>query len=132
MKLLKYASFILLGFLLSTSISVPSAIKQYIFITKEVEKPEEKSKIDFNQVIYIESGGKYNSISTEGAIGHMQIMPITLKEWNKTHPLEVYKNKDLFDTVINQKIGKWLLTEQIPLYLKTVNVPISVNHKLIV
>lgn len=88
--------------------------------------------LDYNQIKLIESGNNEKAISTENAIGSMQITQISLDEWNKFHPNEQYTFDDLFIRKINIKIGKWMLSKQIPMYLKQNNIPNSLNYKLII
>ena len=88
--------------------------------------------LDIEQIRLIESHKNEKAVSGEGAIGDMQIMPVALDEWNRFHPDEQYKPEDLLVRNINLKIGKWLLSKQIPRYLKEDTIPDKLSHKLII
>ena len=119
--------FLFLCILLFTSFSIQSS---KIELLKVREVKEKKLDIDYEQVRLIESCNKDSIISSEGAIGAMQITPIVLKEWNKNHSIK-YQNKDLLNRKINMKIGTWLLSEQIPLYFNQDSIPDKLTYKLI-
>jgi len=109
---------------------IPKEI-QPIFIERDSSE-KFLTDLSYSQIIAIESGDKECSISSEGALGTMQIMPVSLEEWNKYHPKEQYTLEDLYIRKINIKIGKWMLSKQIPMYLKQYNIPNSLNYKLII
>jgi len=88
-------------------------------------------ELSYENIIEIESKGKDNVVSCEGAIGSMQIMAVALEEYNKHHIIK-YTQEDLYIRKINLKIGKWLLSEQIPYYLKNYNIPNTLTYKLII
>ncbi len=88
--------------------------------------------LDYKQVRLIESSGDSTAVSGEGAIGDMQIMPVTLEEWNRFHPGQLYKPQDLLSREVNLKIGKWMLAKQIPMYLKMDTIPDKLNYKLVI
>jgi hypothetical protein len=73
-----------------------------------------------------------HAISNKKAIGIMQITQIALDEWNKFHPEEQYVFEELFNKEINEKIGRWLLDKQIPMYLKKYKIPQKTSYKLII
>lgn len=89
------------------------------------------SDVDYIQVCMIESGGDSSAISIEGAIGIMQLMPVTLTDWNNQHPNEKYTLKDIKRKRVNIKIGVWMLKKRIPELLKFYKLPDAVNHRLI-
>lgn len=91
---------------------------------------EHRLSIDYNQVGLIESGGKEKIISKENAIGIMQITLPTLKEYNTINHTR-YTTRDLFDSIINKKIGIWLLDIRIPKYFIIAKIPNKLNYRLI-
>ena len=117
---------LLLVVLLFRPLEFISGSTNYVLVSSVGTKVE----MDYLQVAQIESAQRDSVVSTEGAIGRMQIMPIVLKDWNRTH-LTQYKKSDLFNSEINVRIGKWLLSEQIPYYFKKNNIPEKMNHRLI-
>lgn len=95
-------------------------------------KTEEPMKyaVDYLQVKIIE-GDKSNAVSIAGATGNMQIMPVTLDDWNGQHPKEQYTMDDMTNEAKNIKVGKWMLQSRIPQILKSENIPLTINHILI-
>lgn len=86
--------------------------------------------VDIMQIKIIE-GNKSDAVSISGAIGNMQIMPVTLEDWNKQHPKENYTINDLKNESVNIKIGVWMITKRIPEILKSENIPLTINNILI-
>jgi len=61
-----------------------------------------------NSIIKVESGGDNYAVSPRGAIGHMQITPIVLADYNLQNRTK-YTEKDLFDPEINKIVGTFYL-----------------------
>jgi len=95
----------------------------------EAEKPT-KYAIDVIQVKIIE-GDESEAVSVAGAVGNMQIMPVTLDDWNEQNPSRQYTMDDMTDESKNVRVGKWMLEKRIPEILKSKKVPLTINHILI-
>ena len=95
----------------------------------KIEQPT-KYAIDYIQVKIIE-GNKSNAVSVAGAVGNMQIMPVSLEDWNKQHPSQKYSMDDMTNEAKNVKVGKWMLEKRIPEILNSKKVPLTINHILI-
>ena len=95
---------------------------------------EVKSSIDevnIERIIIIESSGNpYALNERSGARGLMQITPICLKEWNNEN-LDKYTLDDLYNPVINKRIGTWYMNEKIPTYLWAYNIKDTIENRLI-
>ena len=87
-------------------------------------------EVNIDNIILIESNGKINVVSNQGAIGLMQITKIGLKHYNKVNKTNLNKNH-LYNKDININIGKWYLEKEIPRVLKLYNIPITVTNVLI-
>lgn len=103
-----------------------------IFVKKDSVESLFLTDLDYYQIRAIESNNNDKAISTENAIGSMQITEICLQEWNKYHINEQYTLEDLYIRKINIKVGRWMLSQKIPMYLKQYNIPNSLNYKLII
>ena len=99
------------------------------YLKDRVEQPT-KYAIDYIQVKIIE-GDKSNSVSLAGAVGNMQIMPVSLDDWNTQHPNQQYTMDDMTNEAKNIKVGKWMLEKRIPEILNSKKVPLTINHILI-
>lgn len=93
------------------------------------EKPI-KYAVDYLQVKIIE-GDESNAVSIAGATGNMQIMPVTLEDWNQQHPNQQYTMDDMKNESKNVKVGRWMLETRIPQILKSEHIPLTVNIILI-
>lgn len=90
-----------------------------------------KTQINYQAIEQIESAGNpkaYNKNSR--AIGLRQITPIVLKDWNECHPNETYVSSDLFNQVVNRKIGNWYIDIRIPKYLRQFHLKDSIENRL--
>ncbi len=90
------------------------------------------AEVDLRIIKQIESSGNplaYNP--TSHARGLYQITPICLKEWNNFNPKEQYRENDLFNPAINEKIAKWYLWVRIPQMLRHYKKPITIENILI-
>lgn len=105
------------------------SIKSFDYLIDKVEQPT-KYAIDYIQVKIIE-GNKSNAVSVAGAVGNMQIMPVSLEDWNKQHPSQKYSMDDMTNEAKNVKVGKWMLEKRIPEILNSKKVPLTINHILI-
>src|SRR3990167_307496 len=73
-------------------------------------------------VIQVESGGNSNAVSSQGAIGLMQITPIVLKEYmryyKKDEFIQAFREDSLLRPQVNKDIGTWYLHRLHNHYLK--------------
>lgn len=126
------AAFVFLGFLGGFHFpKMPNIVREKVYfeaVTGELSLTD----LDIEQIRLIESSNCDSAVSGEGAIGNMQIMPVTLHEWNRFHPEEQYTEDDLFKRKVNLKIGKWMLAKQIPMYLAKDTIPNKLCNKLII
>lgn len=104
-------------------------IRKFESIKVEVEKPT-RYAVDVIQVKIIE-GNKSSAVSVAGAVGNMQIMPVTLDDWNLKNPNNQYTMDDMLIESKNIRVGKWMLEKRIPEMLKSKQVPLTINHVLI-
>lgn len=111
------------------SFNVYAPSNYYTLIVKTKEE-QTKYAVDYIQVKIIE-GDISNAVSIKGATGDMQIMPVTLEDWNKHHPNEQYTMDDMKDERKNVRVGKWMLENRIPQILNLSKIPLTVNHILI-
>ncbi len=111
--------FVILFLLLSLRLYMPSN-----------EVINTKYQLDIESIILIESNGKINVVSNQGAIGVMQIRGIALKEYNNRNRIK-YTVENLYNRNINIIIGKWFLEKEIPRILEKNNIPITVTNVLI-
>ncbi len=86
-------------------------------------------QIDMEAIKQIESGGNPEAVSSTGARGLYQIMPITLKAYNQRHKAE-YSENDLFNPSINEKIARWYLEIRIPELLRYYNLEVDLVNVL--
>lgn len=86
--------------------------------------------IDVMQIKIIE-GNDNEAVSVAGAVGNMQIMPVTLEDWNNQHPNQQYTMEDMKNEVLNVKVGKWMLEKRIPEILTSSKIPLTINNILI-
>lgn len=87
--------------------------------------------IYIRQIITQESGWDKRAVSKTGARGLMQIMPITLKDWNIFSGSEKHTISDLFNPEINIKIGLWYIMVRIPKMLEYYSIEDSWENRLI-
>lgn len=88
--------------------------------------------IDIKKIILIESSGNpWAHQKADDSRGLMQITPIVLKEWNNYHATERYTLQDLWNQVVNVKIGKWYLEKRIPQMLRAYKKPVTEKNILI-
>lgn len=109
----------------------PTKYVHSIVIPNNVEVTEANYAIDHLQVAVIESNNKSKAVSVKGAFGNMQLMNVTIEDWNKMHPNEKYSLKQALNENVNVKIGKWMLEKRIPQILESKEVPLTINHILI-
>lgn len=88
-----------------------------------------QEKIDMKAIKSIESGGDPQAVSSAGAVGLYQIMPITLEDYNQYHS-NTYTEDDLFDPEINKKIAVWYIQDRIPELLEYYNLELTVENIL--
>jgi soluble lytic murein transglycosylase-like protein len=87
--------------------------------------------VDMDIIKQIESAGDPYALSSSGAIGLYQLMPITLQEWNQYHKSEQYKLNDLWNPAINEKIATWYMNVRIPQMLRHYKKPVTLQNCLI-
>ena len=75
-------------------------------------------------VIQAESNGYSKAVSNMGAKGKMQIMPETLRDYNKKHKTN-YTEEDLMNPITNEKIGRWYLVDRLPKIIDYKKIPLS-------
>ena len=98
-----------------------------IFFVQKAEGAE----IDINKIILIESSGDSKAYNRRtDARGLMQITPICLLDYNNNNKQKYTKNQ-LFNPLINRKIGIWYLTKKIPQYLKYYKIKNTTRNVLI-
>lgn len=85
--------------------------------------------IDMDIIKSIESGGNPYAISSVGARGLYQIMPITLREFNNFNETS-YTVDDLFNSEINSNIANWYMFERIPQMLRHFKKPVTLRNIL--
>ena len=124
------SSFIVFLYMVLNSFNVYAPTNYYSKSTLNIKKEQTKYAVDFIQIKIIE-GNNSNSVSVKGATGNMQIMPVTLEDWNKHHPNEQYTMDDMKDERKNVRVGKWMLENRIPQILNLSKIPLTVNHILI-
>lgn len=112
---------IIIGFFISNQAFAPNLTQIPLGLYNEIKTPS----IDIDRISFIESNNNSSAVSSENAVGIMQITKITLKEWNNLHPNERYSLKDLKNEKVNVKIGTWYLTERIPFLLNSYNIPLT-------
>lgn len=76
------------------------------------------------RTIQKESGGNPNAVSSAGARGLMQIMPIALEDYNNINGTS-YSMDDMFDPELNVEVGSWYKHKRIPEMLRHYNLPIN-------
>ena len=87
--------------------------------------------VDLAIVAQIESSGNpdaYNARS--GATGMYQIMPVCLKDYNQYHKSSQYTMQEMFDPAKARIISDWYLHKRIPVLLRSVEVPVTLEHVL--
>ena len=88
--------------------------------------------VDLNIIAKIESNNNplaYNKRS--GCIGLCQINPKgALADWNNSFAIK-YRPKDLCNGWINRRIADWYINTRIPLYLKRLHKPDTLDNRLI-
>lgn len=86
-----------------------------------------------DKIINIESAGNPNAYNKRsGAMGLMQIMPNgALADWNTINRDSRHTPDQMNDPQINSKIGTWYLNERIPQMMQSMNLPDSVDNRLI-
>jgi soluble lytic murein transglycosylase-like protein len=114
--------------ILNTSFAYAPNKLNYI---KESFTEAKKYSIDYLQIQIIESGKNSCVVSIAGAVGDMQIMPITLEDWNKNNKSEQYDMDDMYVEAKNIKVGRWMLEKRIPEILTSEKVPITITNVLI-
>jgi soluble lytic murein transglycosylase-like protein len=93
---------------------------------------EMPTNVDIDRIIQIESSGRSNVTSDEGAKGLMQIMDGgALGDWNRIHKDKKYTPKDMYDPVKNREVGTWYMNDMIPKYLKAWKFPDTIKNRLI-
>ncbi len=101
-------------------------------VSKEIIKKILEPKLDplTKKIIQIESNWDYWAKGKNGEIGLMQIQPNTLEEWNEHGSGRLYNKYDLFEPIVNVKIGKWYLHERIgEHYLPHYNLDVTDENK---
>ena len=89
-------------------------------------------EVDIEKVISLESS--YNPLAynkRSKARGLMQITPICLKEWNERRDLKKqYSLIDLWNPIVNRKIGTWYINVKIPKYLMYYKIEDTIENRL--
>ena len=106
-----------------------SFVKYSKAIMENVNEPV-RYAVDYMQVKIIE-GNKSDAVSVAGATGNMQIMPVSLDDWNIKHPDQQYTMEDMKNEKKNVRVGMWMLQKRIPEILKSKDVPLTINNVLI-
>jgi hypothetical protein len=97
------------------------SVDNYILDISLSSVPENKL---VEAVIMAESNNNPNAVSKMGAKGKMQIMPETLRDYNKRHKTN-YTEEDLMNPIINEEIGREYLFERLPKIIKSKKIPLS-------
>lgn len=87
--------------------------------------------IDIDAIIQIESSGNplaYNP--NDGGRGLLQITAPVLIEYNKFNKTS-HQPRDLFNPIINKKIGIWYMTKRIPQMLRYYGLPLTADNHII-
>ena len=98
-------------------------------VVEDINEPV-RYAVDYMQVKIIE-GNKSDAVSVAGATGNMQIMPVSLDDWNNKHSDQQYTMEDMKNEKKNVRVGMWMLQKRIPEILKSKNVPLTINNVLI-
>lgn len=123
--------FIFLYMVLNSSFAyAPKIFTKGFYYSKDKTEQPTTYAIDYIQVKIIE-GNKSNSVSVAGAVGNMQIMPVSLDDWNEQNSNQQYSMSDMTNEAKNIKVGKWMLEKRIPEILNSKKVPLTINHILI-
>ena len=81
-------------------------------------------------IILVESKGKYNAISSNGAIGLMQITRSALIDYNAQHK-DNWCLKDMKDPIKNRIVGTWYYSIRVPQIFKCFDIQDTIKNRLI-
>ncbi len=81
-------------------------------------------------IIAVESTEDPSAVSKKGAVGLMQIMPDgALIDYNSRHKTS-YSKEDLYNPLINRKIGEWYFYVRLPEIMVSKRIPVTIGNAL--
>lgn len=99
-----------------------------MFVVCAVQKPCSAQAIDATVIAHLESNG--NPFARNGGhYGLCQIGPEVLKDYNRAHGT-IWGMQDLYNGVINLRVARWYLNEEIPRLLAHYKQPDTVQNRI--